>query len=153
MTLRITHEEFGAITVYLYDGEISFGAKEVAKALNFQSMMDAVQSYVSNENQYYIYRGTQFGENAILVLTLAGVKELCDASNLKQANGFYTWASKEPEKRLKEKAKYEAELYGLQIGPENRVIPEPERKFWMPCGIGILVGVVIVIVFRVISAG
>lgn len=89
------NEKFGEIRMMEIDGEPWFVATDIAKALGYSNVSDAVKRHVDEDEKGIVKHDTIRGEQSLLIIDEAGLYGLIFSSKLDSAKEFKRWVKKE----------------------------------------------------------
>lgn len=96
MELQIfNNEEFGDIRTIMKDNEPWFVGKDVAAALGYKSIRDALARHVDGEDKGVVKHDTLGGAQELIVINESGLYSLVLKSKLPSAKSFKRWVTSE----------------------------------------------------------
>lgn len=89
------NEEFGEIRTIEIDNEPWFVGKDVAEALGYKNVRDAIKRHVDEEDKGGVKHDTLGGEQNLTVINESGLYSLILSSKLQSAKKFKRWVTSE----------------------------------------------------------
>lgn len=116
------NKEFGSIRILEIDGEMWFVGKDVAEALGYQNVSDAVSKHVDVEDKQQIaFRDLQnyglsgFGTKGTNLINESGLYSLVMSSELPTAKQFKRWVTNEILPSIRKTGSYNSMPQGIEL--------------------------------------
>ena len=101
------NEEFGQVRTVMRDGEVWFIARDVAEALGYANVSDAISKHVDREDKGIAKCDTLGGTQELTVLNESGLYSLILSSKLGSAKRFKRWVTSEVLPAIRKTGSYE----------------------------------------------
>ncbi|MBO4642492.1 MAG: phage antirepressor KilAC domain-containing protein [Bacteroidaceae bacterium] len=98
---------FGEIRTCLVNNQIMFVGKDVAKALGYKNVPDAISKHVDEEDKGVAKCDTLGGTQKMTVINESGLYSLILSSQLEQAKAFKRWVTSEVLPQIRMTGRYE----------------------------------------------
>ena len=89
------NNEFGMVRTIIQDGTVYFVGKDVAEALGYSNVRDALRKHVDTEDKGVANCDTPGGTQHMTVINESGVYSLVFCSRLPSARAFKHWVTSE----------------------------------------------------------
>ena len=93
--IKFDNAEFGSVRVMMIDGEPWFVGKDIAIALGYKNVRDAMRKHVDDEDKGVAKCDTLGGKQELAVINESGLYSLILSSKLDSARQFKRWVTSE----------------------------------------------------------
>ena len=137
---NLVHPEFGELRVLEIDDELWFIGKEVANALGYKDLKNAVKAHVNAEDRKLLLRGQntplEIPNRGMTIINESGLYSLILSSKLPSAKEFKRWVTAEVLPSIRKNGAYirnqenmtPAEIVAHGLIAAQKIIEDKERK-------------------------
>lgn len=123
------NSEFGEVRTILKDGEPWMVGKDIANALGYSNVRDAILKHVDKEDKGVAFCDTLGGKQQMTIINESGMYALVFGSNLESAKRFKKWVTSEVLPSIRKTGRYSKPLTALeQLKLQTLAIQEVDTK-------------------------